>query len=645
MRLKDALAAISKSKKERDLTPLTTVWSERADDSREIPLTEYPRPQMEREQWECLNGWWEYAITKTGEDRQKIRNKIPVSEDRALTGRILVPFSPETSRSGVQHVLQPEEILWYRRTVEISEIPRDRRLLLHFDAVDERCKVWWNGRLLGSHRGGYLPFSFDVTDYIRRGKNELCLRVRDLTDTGTACRGKQKLVPGGMFYTSQSGIWKTVWIEWVPEHYVKDLRIIPHREDETLELRIHVCRPVETMVNVGMPRRWDRKDRENTGRADTAGMVDRDRSEEAVETAPCSENNKDVDILTSCRITPEEFTPDGWAVCRIRIPDMQEWSPENPILYPLTILSGEDRIRSYAAMRSVGVGRDSQGKKCLLLNGKPYFFHGVLDQGYWPESLMTPPADEAMIYDIRAMKKLGFNMLRKHVKIESMRWYYHCDRLGMLVWQDMVNGGGPISAMICTYLPTIFPAWWRIVPDRFYRFLSRGDRQERVRFVQQLQEMVDTLYNSPSIVAWVPFNEGWGQFDAKKITKFLREWDPSRLIDSASGWFDRGCGDIHSVHNYFRKLKVEKDSHGRPFVLSEYGGMKCGIAGHRAAEDSYGYRDVARADFAAEFRKQMSEIQVLRKDGMAGAVYTQVSDIEEEINGLLTYDRKVNKCR
>ena len=593
MRIKDALKALIRKKERGSLIPMETVWTQQADDENQVPLPEYPRPQLKRASWMCLNGWWEYAFTGTRE--------VPERTD----GRILVPFSPETSRSGVGRTLHPGEALWYRREIDPAAVPalngrkKGARLLLHFGAVDERCTVWWNRHRLGRHRGGYLPFTFDVTDFLRKGKNELLVRVLDDTDQGPACRGKQKLHPGGMFYTPQSGIWQTVWMERVPENYIQELKILPHVEEGEVEFRFCMKKPA-------------------AGRIRTA----------------CG--------YSTC-VSEKDFQEDGSGTCRIHLEDPVLWSPESPHLYSVKIEIGEDEVESYFAMRSFGTGKDENGNPCLTLNGQPYFFHGVLDQGYWPESLMTAPSDEAMCFDISQMKKLGFNMLRKHAKIEPPRWYYHCDRLGMVVWQDMVNGGGPIPALLCTYAPTGLPLLGKVLSDRHYKLLSREDARERGRFEKELLAMIHHLSNAPCIGMWVIFNEGWGQFDSVRLTELVRQEDPSRPVDHASGWFDQKAGDICSVHNYFRDLVVEKDPAGRAFVISEYGGITCRVPGHVSTEGTYGYHAETTETFAPRFHALMEEIRSLREKGLAGAVYTQVSDIEEEDNGLLTYDRSVNK--
>ena len=591
MRIKDMIGAMQLGKKKQvQVRELSTVWSEQADDGPQaVPLPEYPRPQLRRSDWTCLNGWWEYGICPGGKAGKASRGEAD--------GKILVPFSPETKRSGVGRTLQPGETLWYRKAIEGLQLPEGRRLILHFGAVDERCAVYWNGSKVGSHRNGYLAFEFDVTQFVQPGTNELKVFVRDDTDEGNECRGKQTLEPGGMFYHAQSGIWQTVWLEMVPEIYLRDLKITPLVAEEAVELKMAFSGEPEDEKEVRI----------------FAG-----ESEEAV-TIPLSGEVKAV----------------------IPVPEPRLWSPEHPELYSLRIEAGEDVVESYFAMRSFGTGTDAEGTARLTLNGAPYFFNGVLDQGYWPESLMTPPSDEALVYDIEKMKALGFNMLRKHVKIECARWYYHCDRIGMVVWQDMINGGGPVQTLLETYLPTVFPAFGNHLRDDHYKLFAREDEMARRRYERDLLRMIRQLYNYPCIGQWVPFNEGWGQFDSLRITDRMKKEDPTRPVDHASGWFDQGGGDVRSVHNYFRPLTVKKER--RAFVISEYGGINCQIGGHSMNEEVYGYH-IAEADqFPQQFEDKMTEIRELEKDGLCGAVYTQVSDIEEETNGLLTYDRKVRK--
>ena len=599
MRLKDAIASLQLGRKKQTvIKELTTIWTEQADDGPQaVPLPEYPRPQLRRADWTCLNGWWDYGICSSGEAGKA--SKGPAD------GRILVPFSPETRRSGVGRTLQPGETLWYRRTIDDLQLPADSRLILNFGAVDERCAVYWNGQKVGAHRNGYLAFSLDVTKFVKPGANELKIYVRDDTDEGNECRGKQTLEPGGMYYHAQSGIWQTVWLETVPENYLKDLRITPKIEEEAVDLELRF-----------------------------AGEFGQTGEEREVRISVGAYEGETEDTFT--------FPMEPRMKVRIPVPEPRLWSPEHPEMYSLRIEAGEDKADSYFAMRSFGTGEDEEGRMRLLLNGKPYFFNGILDQGYWPESLMTPPSDEALSYDIKQMKDLGFNVLRKHVKIEPARWYYHCDRLGMVVWQDMVNGGGPVPKMLETYLPTVIPAVGKILRDDHYKLLKREDEAARKRFEKDLVRMVRQLYNCPCIGLWVPFNEGWGQFDALRLTDLIWKEDLTRPVDHASGWFDQGGGDVRSVHNYFRPLSVEKDS--RAFVISEYGGTNCQIAEHSMSGEVYGYHNVTAEEFPQAFAETMDKIRSLEADGLCGAVYTQVSDIEEETNGLLTYDRKVRKA-
>lgn len=610
MRIFDALSAAGAGRgKERTLIELSTIWSEQ--DGNKKPLAQYPRPQLRRGDWMCLNGYWHYAFTDKGIRPEK------------FDGRILVPFSPETSRSGVGKRLEPGGYLWYFRSVDLAKLPEGRRLLLHFGAVDERCIVWWNGKLLGSHRNGYLPFSFDVTDLVREGKNTIWVRVQDDTDAGGACCGKQTLSPKGMFYTAQSGIWQSVWMETVPENFIEDVKITPLFDEGEVRLELSLTQAQEIQILV-------------CGRDST--YIHRVGAEEF--TYVTHRFSEKVD----CFVNGHE-AQQAVAQVQIALPEVCPWSPEEPFLYRLVITAGEDCVESYFAMRKFSLGKDEYGHTRLLLNNEPYFFHGVLDQGYWPESLYTPPSDEAMVFDIKKMKEIGFNTMRKHIKIEPMRWYYHCDRLGMIVWQDMINGGGKPDLKRLCYLPTAVPAVTQRIRDNDYRFFGRTDQRERRRWEEECMEMVRQLYNCPCIAMWVPFNEGWGQFDALRITERIRSIDTTRLIDHASGWFDQGGGDIRSVHNYFRPLRVTKDrAEERAFVISEYGGLTCPVKGHTCAKEVYGYRAYETpATFTKAFKEQQKKLRALERQGLCGAVYTQVSDVEEEINGLYTYDRKICK--
>ena len=566
---------------------MLTPWGEALD--REHPLPEYPRPQLRRNSYLNLNGIWEYAITKT------------VEKPAAMQGEIVVPFSPETPLSGVGHILQPDEYLWYRRSVTLPEgFFRGGRLLLHFGAVDQCCTVWVNGQEAGSHTGGYLPFALDVTELIEGDAFTLELRVTDPSDTGSLSRGKQRLKNTGIWYTPQSGIWQTVWMECVPENYLRSLRITPKPEENAVHIRLEADDPAMAAVTI----------------CRDGGIIAEGQTDE-----------------------------NGESTLTIPAEELRLWSPEEPFLYDVSIvLPGGDRVESYFGMRAFGIGKDEKGLPRLLLNGKPYFQNGLLDQGYWSDGYYTAPSDEALIHDIAEMKRLGFNMLRKHIKVEPLRWYYHCDRLGMLVWQDMMNGGesySPLSIYVFSNLGL------RVKDDR-YRYFSRSDEAGRTHYYEELGQMIDLLYNTVSLALWVPFNEGWGQFDALKAAEFIRKRDDTRPIDHASGWYDQGGGDIKSIHWYFRPYHHKQPpKEQRPICLTEYGGYNCAVPGPCWGEGAeFGYKKIADpAEFNRAFQKLMEEQLIPAKErGLAAAVYTQVSDVEGERNGLLTYDRKVCKA-
>lgn len=555
---------------------LMTPWGEHLDEN--CILTEYPRPQMRRNSYLNLNGRWEYAITDSDE--------LP----RHWDGTILVPFSPESALSGVGRSLQPGQTLWYRREVIVPQgfIPADGRLLLHFGAVDQEAAVYWNGRLLGRHMGGYNAFTLDATDALGP-RNSLVVRVHDDTDASFHSRGKQKTRRGGIWYTPQSGIWQTVWMEAVPRHYIESLRIVPLFDQSAVEVMVRCSQPLQCEATVD-------------GR-----------------TVP--------------------FTSGEPA--RIPMPDFRAWSPEDPYLYDLSVTLGEDRVESYFGMRKMEVRADRGGVKRLFLNGEPYFQSGLLDQGYWPDGLYTAPSDEALIYDIQTAKAMGFNLLRKHIKVEPMRWYYHCDRLGMLVWQDMPSGGGKYRFSTIT-LPLVTGIHRR---DNHYRAFARASSQGRGEYMDELEEMVGQLFNAPSVVLWVPFNEGWGQFDSTLVMERLRALDPTRPVDPASGWHDQGAGELRSLHVYFKPFRFRRDRRGRALALSEFGGYNLRVDGHCFNQKDYGYRRLP--DAAALWRdfSRLYEREVLPAvpRGLCASVYTQLSDVEDELNGLMTYDRRVVK--
>lgn len=587
MNIKDALKSIQLGKKHTEPKTMYTTWGGNLDTDH--VHEEYPRPQMVRSDWECLNGYWDYRFIA----KEDIHSDFP---PKSWDGKILVPFSPEAPLSGVGRQLKPGEYLWYHRCLTVEKKGNNERCLLHFGAVDERCHGYVNGKHVGSHKGGYLPFEWDITDALKEGENHIYLLVADDSDQGTASRGKQKLERGGMYYTAQSGIWQTVWMEWVPDNYIQYVKITPDVDKN------QVCVEIETNNPSG---------------------------------------KYQIKVFDGEKCVAEYCGSDS--VMDINIADVKFWSPEQPFLYDLEIYADDDHVKSYFAMRTFTIERDEQGILRTCLNHQFYFQNGVLDQGYWPDGLYTPPCDEALIYDIMSMKNLGFNMLRKHAKIESLRWYYHCDRLGMIVWQDMVNGGDVPSPILVTYLPTGVPAIQKLSKD-IPMITGRKDKKVREAWLAECGETVRLLYNTPSLACWVPFNEGWGQFDTERVTSYIRSMDQSRWIDSASGWFDLGCGDFVSEHNYFRKLEVHPDGK-RAFILSEYGGYACHVEEHSVVDEVYGYKTYTDAEALdhAFWEMMTGSLEPLVEKGLCAGVYTQLSDIEEEVNGLLTYDRKVCK--
>ncbi|AWB95441.1 glycoside hydrolase family 2 [Agromyces badenianii] len=575
---------------------LLTEWGERLD--REHPLAEYPRPQLVRDSYLNLNGVWQYAITPDG------------ATVAGYDGEIVVPFSPESVLSGVGRQLQPDETLHYRRTFTLDDafVPERGRVLLHFGAVDQRCTVEVNGRVVGDHVGGYLPFTIDITDALAArpadAAHELKVRVTDPSDTSALSRGKQTLRRGGIWYTAQSGIWQTVWIEAVPAAWVGRIGYRADPASGELEITVHT---------------------------------------------ESAQPEAEADALATVRVSAGGLgVAEGRAApghpLALTIASPRPWSPEDPFLYDVVVEYADDRVESYAGLRSFGVGPDSDGVPRLLLNGEPYFHAGVLDQGYWSDGLYTAPSDEAMVHDIRTMKELGFTMLRKHIKIEPLRWYHHADRLGMLVWQDAVNGGDRYHPLVIT-APVLTPLR---LDDRRYRAFGRADASARAHWRDELREMVEHLHGVVSIAVWVPFNEGWGQFDAVDVTAELRALDPSRSIDHASGWHDQGAGDLTSLHVYFRRFRVPRrrtaTAH-RALVLSEYGGYSRRLPEHSVTAREFGYKRYRTSDElgAAFVRLHEEEIIPALAKGLGASVYTQLSDVEDESNGLLSYDRRVVK--
>ena len=565
------------------------------------PLAEYPRPAMRRDSCEILNGPWQYAITQTAE--------YPA----AWQGSILVPYSPEAPASGVGRTLQPGQWLHYHRLFA-PPAGEGGRVLLHFGAVDYACAVQVNGHLAGGHRGGYWPFTLDITDLLNgTGRNSLWVAVQDPTGHGTQARGKQTLKPGGMFYPAQSGIWQTVWLERVPDNYIQTLTVTPDYDARTVTVRVHTAKPGGAVNLWAMVRAGGVTIAEDWG------------SDEA-----------DQDGEVTLNIPEEHFFP---------------WSPDTPFLYDLTVgtnqgeEAGFDTVHSYFALRKWSCAPDAHGVLRFCLNDKPILLNGLLDQGYWPEGLYTPPSDAAVERELSEVKALGFNLLRKHAKIEPQRWYYHCDRLGLIVWQDIVNGGSAYNLWFVTYLTNVLQPLLRRFPDgkACRRLLSRAKPASREEYAHELTDTVQALRCHPCIACWVPFNEGWGQFDAGKAVQALRTLDGTRLVDEASGWFDQGGGDVHSLHNYFYPLRIRPQK--RTVALSEYGGIAWPMPGHEPPRKTYGYGTAKdRQELTARYKKlQLKTVLPQLEKGLSALVYTQLTDVEDEVNGLFTYDRAAVK--
>ena len=565
------------------------------------PLAEYPRPAMRRDSCEILNGPWQYAITQTAE--------YPA----AWQGSILVPYSSEAPASGVGRTLQPGQWLHYHRLFA-PPAGEGGRVLLHFGAVDYACAVQVNGHLAGGHRGGYWPFTLDITDLLNgTDRNSLWVAVQDPTGHGTQARGKQTLKPGGMFYPAQSGIWQTVWLERVPDNYIQTLTVTPDYDARTVTVRVHTAKPGGAVNLWAMVRAGGVTIAEDWG------------SDEA-----------DQDGEVTLNIPEEHFFP---------------WSPDTPFLYDLTVGTNQgeeaefDTVHSYFALRKWSCAPDAHGVLRFCLNDKPILLNGLLDQGYWPEGLYTPPSDAAVERELSEVKALGFNLLRKHAKIEPQRWYYHCDRLGLIVWQDIVNGGSAYNLWFVTYLTNVLQPLLRRFPDgkACRRLLSRAKPAGREEYAHELADTVQALQCHPCIACWVPFNEGWGQFDAGKAVQALRTLDGTRLVDEASGWFDQGGGDVHSLHNYFYPLRIRPQK--RTVALSEYGGIAWPMPGHEPPHKTYGYGTAKdRQELTARYKKlQLKTVLPQLEKGLSALVYTQLTDVEDEVNGLFTYDRAAVK--
>ena len=541
-----------------------------------VPLSEYPRPQFKRDSYICLNGYWEYAIRKNEE--------IPTIFD----GQILVPFSPEVSKSGVNKTVMPDDYLFYRLNLDLPKEFIKDKVILHFGAVDQIAEVFVNGQFVMKHIGGFLPFEMDIKPYLNDGKGTLIVRVIDTTNSSYHSSGKQHLKPGGIWYKPQSGIYMPVWLESVNNGYIESIKITPNIDEKVVRISF-------------------------------------------------KSSNKSAKLNLKNRIYEIEAEKDNI----IPIEDMNLWSPENPYLYEFKIYNEVDEVSSYFAMRKISLMQNEKGMKVIALNNKPYFMKGVLDQGYYEEGLLTPNSDEDYINDINLIKSLGFNVSRKHIKIESMRWYYHCDRLGLLVWQDFVNG--------CTK----YDFWLNQVPlfvrykinDHRYKKFFRENEEGRKEAYQEFLDTIALLYNCPCVVYWTIFNEGWGQFDAKEIYQKLKFVDPTRIYDHTSGWHDQGSSDVKSMHIYKWKVKVpaKYKLKGRAYVCSECGAY---ILDKRLkeAKKKEGFIYLLfnnKEDFQKEYIRFINEeIKPAKEKGMSGFIYTQLSDVEEEMNGFVTYDRK-----
>jgi len=563
----------SKSKWQPAEGSLTTGWAQ--DVSPEDVLSEYPRPQMVRKEWQSLNGMWEYAI-------------LPLDQvqPQAFDGYILVPFPVESALSGVGQSVGEENRLWYKRSFDLPGDWVNRRILLHFGAVDWETTLWINGRELGTHKGGYDSFTFDITDALNEsGAQEIVLSVWDPVDTGTQPRGKQVKRPRGIWYTSVTGIWQSVWIEPVSRSYISSLKIVPDIDAGVVQVNA-VCVETDTGFSIEAEVKEDGKVK---GRYKA----------------------KAGDLIT------------------IPIENPRLWSPDSPFLYDIQITLNDrkwekvDLVLSYFGMRKISLGKDEQGITRLMLNNEFVFQFGPLDQGWWPDGLYTAPSDEALKYDIEMTKKLGYNMARKHVKIEPDRWYYWCDRLGLLVWQDMPSGDRYIGPR---------------EPD--FQRSSESAKQ----FELELSRLIELRSNHPCIVIWVPFNEGWGQYDTARIVDLIKKKDPTRLVINVSGWADRGVGDVHDIHAYPGPARPEVEE-SRAIVLGEFGGLGLPVKGHTwQEEDNWGYREYKNAlELTDAYRNLITLLHPMIRNGLSAAVYTQTTDVEVEVNGLMTYDRAVVK--
>ena len=554
--------------------PLATRWT--AEVSPESVLIEYPRPQMRRPDWKNLNGLWKFSIRATNEPQLS-----------KWEGEILVPFCIESALSGVKRRVSPDQALWYQRVFDLPANWREQKVLLHFGAVDWQAEVWVNGEFAGGHRGGYDPFTFDITRLLSDGQNTLTVKAVDPTDRGYQARGKQVQKPGGIWYTPVTGIWQTVWLERVPNTHIRSLKLTPHLDTSTLRVSVNGSEEADVRVTVM-------------------------EGEKTVAMASGT-TRRQVDVL---------------------IENAKHWSPDSPHLYDVRVellRNGKtiDTVSSYAGMRKIEVKPDDEGVNRLWLNGSVLFQYGPLDQGWWPDGLYTAPSDEALKYDVEMTKQLGFNMTRKHVKVEPARWYYWCDKLGLLVWQDMPNGDKHSE-------------WKRGVDERAAEYRRSAISADSFR--QEISQLVMDFGNHPSIVVWVPFNEAWGQSNTAEYVELIRRLDPTRPINSASGGNYHGVGDILDVHSYPDPAISRLDKY-QAVVCGEFGGLGLPIEGHTWLEEgNWGYRSYeSKEALQKAYLERIAMLKPMIDKGLSAAIYTQITDVEIEVNGLLTYDRDVVK--
>lgn len=557
---------------------IKTPWAEKINP--ENPLPEYPRPQLVRHQWQNLNGLWDYAILTKGQS-------IPESWD----GKILVPYPIESSLSGVQKMVGQDNELWYHRTFSVPATWKNKNVILNFGAVDWKADIWVNDIKVGVHQGGYTPFSFDISPFLINNKQQkLVVRVWDPSDRGFQPRGKQVERPQGIWYTPVTGIWQTVWIEPVEKAFVTHLKTTPDIDGKIIRVV-----------------------------ASTSGTVASDIIE--------------VIVIDNGKVVGSGKAAAGQEVL-VSVPGAKLWSPESPFLYDMEVSItrngvASDKIKSYFGMRKISTKRDANGIVRLQLNNKDYFHFGPLDQGWWPDGLYSAPTDEALLYDIKKTKDFGYNMIRKHVKVEPARWYYHCDREGILVWQDMPNGDRS-------------PQWQ--MRNYFNGLEFKRSAESEANFRQEWKEIMDLTISNPSVVVWVPFNEAWGQFKTEEITEWTKNYDPSRLVNPASGGNHYDVGDMLDMHNYPDPVMGLYDSK-RANVLGEYGGIGLALENHLWEKDrNWGYVQYKTSEEATNAYIEMAEkLKKLIPFGYSAAVYTQTTDVEVEVNGLMTYDRKVIK--